>query len=50
MTYLILASDGSSRMVLKRDSEEEAAKKAAELRDLGWFKVEVVQQPMTKAA
>lgn len=48
--YLILAYDGSSRMVLKRDSEEAAFKKAAELRDLGWFRVEVVPQRLTKAA
>ena len=47
MTYL--AHDGSSRMVLKRDSEEEATKKA-ELRDMGWFKVEVVPQSLTKVA
>jgi hypothetical protein len=50
MTYLILTSDGPSRMVLKRDSEEAAANKAAELRDLGWFRVEVVPQPTTKSA
>ena len=49
-TYLILANDGLSRMVLKRNSEEAAFKKAAELRDLGWFRVEVVPQPLTKAA
>ena len=50
MTYLILAYDGSGRVVLKRDSEEAALKKAAELRDLGWFKVEVRPEPRTKAA
>jgi hypothetical protein len=37
-------------MVLRRNSEEAAYKKAAELRDLGWFRVEVVPQPLTKAA
>jgi len=37
-------------MILKRDSEEAAAKKAAELRDMGWFRVEVVPQPAAEAA
>ena len=50
MTYLILAYDGSGRVVLKRDSEEAALKKAAELRDFGWLKVEVIPRPRTEAA
>jgi hypothetical protein len=50
MTYLILAYEGSSRMVLKRNSEGAAFKKAAELRDLGWFRVEIVPQPVTMVA
>ncbi|QOZ29936.1 hypothetical protein CI1B_09080 [Bradyrhizobium ivorense] len=41
MTYLILARDGTSRIVLKRDSEDAAAKKAHELREMGWFEVEI---------
>ncbi|MBR0797286.1 hypothetical protein JQ615_18000 [Bradyrhizobium jicamae] len=41
MTYLILARDGTSRIVLKRDSEDAAAKKARELKEMGWFEVEV---------
>ncbi|QPF82509.1 hypothetical protein IC762_22450 [Bradyrhizobium genosp. L] len=41
MTYLILARDGTSRIVLKRDSEDAAEKKAHELRQMGWFEVEI---------
>jgi hypothetical protein len=41
MTYLILARDGTSQIVLKRDSEDAAAKKARELKEMGWFEVEV---------
>ncbi|MGY4480316.1 hypothetical protein [Bradyrhizobium sp. USDA 3364] len=41
MTYLILARDGTSRIVLKRDSEDAAEKKARELKEMGWFEVEI---------
>jgi hypothetical protein len=41
MTYFILARDGTSQIVLKRDSEDAAAKKARELKDMGWFDVEI---------
>ncbi|WP_407169793.1 hypothetical protein [Bradyrhizobium sp. ORS 111] len=41
MTYLILARDGTSRIVLKRNSEDAAEKKARELKEMGWFEVEI---------
>jgi hypothetical protein len=41
MTYFIYARDGTSRIVLKRDSEDAALKKACELKEMGWFDVEV---------
>ncbi|MBR0692775.1 hypothetical protein [Bradyrhizobium lablabi] len=41
MTYFILARDGTSRIVLKRDSEDAAEKKARELKEMGWFEVEI---------
>jgi hypothetical protein len=41
MAFFIYARDGTSRIVLKRDSEEAAEKKARELKDLGWFDVHV---------
>jgi hypothetical protein len=44
MPYLIHAHDGSVHVVLKRDFEEAALKKAAELKHLGWIKVEVTRE------
>ena len=41
MTYSIFARDGTSRIVLKRESRETAEKKARELTDLGWFEVQI---------
>jgi hypothetical protein len=41
MTYFILARDGTSQIVLKRDSEDAAEKKARELKEMGWFDVEI---------
>jgi len=43
MTYFIFARDGTSQIVLKRDSEDAARKKASELKEMGWFEVEVRQ-------
>jgi hypothetical protein len=50
MTYLIYARDGTSQIVLKRESEEAALKKARELKDMGWFEVEVRQHEKPAAA
>ena len=41
MAYSIFARDGTSRIVLKRESREAAEKKARELTDLGWFDVRI---------
>lgn len=41
MTYFIFARDGTSRIVLKRESRDAAEKKARELTDLGWFEVRI---------
>ena len=41
MTYSIFARDGTSRIILKRESREAAEKKARELTDLGWFDVRI---------
>ena len=43
MTCFIYARDGTSQIVLKRDSEDAALKKARELKEMGWFEVEVRQ-------
>ncbi|MES5483728.1 hypothetical protein QMZ05_13305 [Bradyrhizobium sp. INPA03-11B] len=50
MTYLILARDGTSQIVLKRDSEDAAEKKARELKEMGWFEVEVREDKAGNAA
>jgi hypothetical protein len=43
MTYFIYARDGTSQIVLKRDNEDGALKKARELKEIGWFEVEIRQ-------
>ncbi|MCA6119585.1 hypothetical protein J6524_32630 [Bradyrhizobium sp. WSM 1738] len=44
MTYSIFARDGTSRIVLKRETREAAEKKARELTDLGWFEVQIEKE------
>jgi hypothetical protein len=44
MPYSIFARDGTSRIVLKRESREAAEKKARELADLGWFEVQIAEE------
>jgi len=44
VTYSIFARDGTSRIVLKRETREAAEKKARELTDLGWFEVQIEQE------
>lgn len=36
--------------MLKRDTKEAAEKKAAELRDMGYFEVEIIAKGVEKAA
>jgi hypothetical protein len=52
MAYFIHARDGAGLIKLKRETEEAALKKAAELKLLGWFEVEISQdkQVPSKAA
>ena len=44
MPYFVCARDGAGLLVLKRETREAAEKKAAELRDLRCFDVEVVEK------
>ena len=44
MTCFIFARDGTSRIVLKRESRDAAEKKARELTDLGWFEVRILEE------
>jgi len=48
--FQILARDGTALIVLRRNTHEAAQKKAEELRDMGWFEVEIVETPQSKAA
>ena len=41
MSYFIFARDGTNRIVLKRDTQDAAERKARELKDLGWFDVQI---------
>jgi hypothetical protein len=50
MTYFIYARDGTSQIVLRRDTEDAAVKKARELKEMGWFEVEVRQDKKPAAA
>jgi hypothetical protein len=44
MTYFIYARDGAGLVVLRRDSEEAARKRAAELREMGWFDIDIAEE------
>jgi hypothetical protein len=43
--FEIHARDGTAIIVLRRNTREAAQKKAEELRDMGWFEVEIVELP-----
>ena len=50
MTYSIFARDGTSRIVLKRESCEAAERKARELTELGWFDVKIEEEAQIEEA
>ena len=50
MTYSIFARDGTSRIVLKRESRDAAEKKARELSELGWFEVQIAEEARIEEA
>lgn len=50
MAYFICARDGAGQLVFKRETREAAEKKAAELRDMGCFEVDIVEEAKAKAA
>ena len=50
MTYSIFARDGTSRIVLKRQSREAAEKKACQLAELGWFEVQIAEEALIEEA
>jgi hypothetical protein len=44
MTYFIYARDGAGLVVLRRETEEAARKRAAELKDMGWFDIDIAEE------
>jgi hypothetical protein len=50
MAFLIHARDAAGCITLRRESREAAARKAEELRAMGYFEIEIVEQTKTKAA
>jgi hypothetical protein len=50
MTFLIHARDAAGRITLRRETREAAEKKAEELRQMGCFDVEIVDEAEPKAA
>ena len=50
MPYFVCARDGAGQIILKRDTREAAEKKAAELRDMGYFEVKIIAKDVEKAA
>ena len=48
--FEIHARDGTAMIVLRRNTREAAQKKAEELRDMGWFDIEIVELPNSQAA
>jgi hypothetical protein len=44
MTYFIYARDSAGVVVLRRDSEEAAQRRAAELKDMGWFDIDITEE------
>ncbi len=50
MTFYVRARDASGYITLRRDTREAAEKKAAELRELGCFEIEIIEQARPEAA
>ena len=44
MTFFIYARDGAGVVVLRRDSEEAAHRRPAELREMGWFDIDIAEE------
>ncbi len=50
MAFFIHARDAAGCITLRRESREAAVKKAEELRAMGYFEIEIIEQSETKAA
>jgi hypothetical protein len=50
MTYFVRARDTAGYITLRRDTKEAAEKKAEELRELGCFEIEIIEEAKPEAA
>jgi hypothetical protein len=50
MTFFIHARDAAGRITLRRDTRDATAKKADELKDLGYFDIEITEESESKVA
>jgi hypothetical protein len=50
MTFYIRARDAAGCITLRRDTQEAAVKKAEELRDSGYFDIEITEEADAKVA
>jgi hypothetical protein len=50
MAYFVRARDTAGYITLRRDTKEAAEKKAAELRELGCFEIEIFEEAKPEAA
>ncbi len=50
MTFYVHARDAAGCITLRRDTHEAAVKKAEELRESGYFEVEIAKEAEPKAA
>jgi len=49
MPYVVIARDGATLLKLTRESQEAAEKKAAELREMGCFDIEIIEKANREA-
>ena len=50
MAFYIRARDAAGYITLRRDTREAAEKKADELREMGCFEVEIIEEALPSAA
>ena len=50
MTFVIHARDGAGWIILRRETREAATSKAAELKQMGYLEVEIVEESRSRVA
>jgi len=48
--FIISARDGAAMIFLRRSTRDSAEKKAAELQDMGYFEVRIIERTASEAA